>query len=323
MNYMKRSGSDQSNRLKRHKDDVTTVDILVAEYGDEWEKWRDWFEGAELDGEELLDIWEHIKKYKKKIETWPTRDRRKAYRELYRKLRPITQSGSLSMMSSVRSTDSPLLLPQLCGSTFGTANQSLSAPNSPETDSATAPTNVADQREETTEEDEVPAFLKAHQRIDCSDFVTYHIPEFNHCEKGEAEPIGAVRRIIENDANAIVNSTNASKHIVIGVDKGLVKGYAMTRKLRDRLRIAIDSELQNWDPPPLLSKLLDVRFIDIHSSANRPIPDHCVIWITVSHSHVPVKNSFGEIAKIDSKGGGGGGSSFHHRHHRPIRRLRK
>eukprot|EP01061_Rhynchopus_euleeides_P017391 TRINITY_DN28905_c0_g1_i1.p1 TRINITY_DN28905_c0_g1~~TRINITY_DN28905_c0_g1_i1.p1 ORF type:complete len:359 (+),score=78.65 TRINITY_DN28905_c0_g1_i1:176-1252(+) len=313
---------------KRKHVEVSAVDHLVQHYADDWVQWEAHLnstDGQQEKEDSRQELWEHVKQYKKKIDTWPQKERRKAFRRLYRSLRPAPQSGALSMMSSAPTVSSPLALPQLEMTPQGGPSltgfsllddqidldaltpsaeaAAVAGPSSgpaPATASSVAAACVvaAVAAADAIEDFEPPSSLVVHQAYTAPPGVTvlaHHLPEFHRCESDQ-EVVASVRKIVDSDVNYLVNQRGGG-HVAIGIDDTSVKGYFMPRKLRDKIRLAIDNQMSRWSPPPHMQRLVDARFVDVVSASGRIVSDHCVVWLLVSHSHTLIRNSRGDIAR--------------------------
>eukprot|EP00754_Rhynchopus_humris_P042778 Rhum_TRINITY_DN2750_c0_g1::Rhum_TRINITY_DN2750_c0_g1_i1::g.8169::m.8169 len=307
---MKATHEDKKEKRgkKRRADGAATtlVDVLVKDYADNWVRWlahMDTAEGRRADDAEKKEVWEHLRPYKKKMDTWPQKERRKAFRKLYRKLRPLPQSGALSLLSSAPSIDSPLALPQLEQTPHLTPSRLCDMPSlddhinldSLDLDNAASGAPHPDTRDR--ESFSPPAVLTVHQTYHPPaakpPVLAYHLDDFHYSEN-DSDVVAAVKRIVDTDVNYLVNHRPGG-HVAIGIDAGTVKGYFMTRKMRDKVRLAVDSQLARWDPPPHLLHLVDPHFVDVQSSAGKPVADHCVIWFEVRASPTPIRNTRGEL----------------------------
>eukprot|EP00659_Diplonema_papillatum_P016154 gene16154-24747_t len=205
------------------------VDVLVRDYADDWVKWYAHLEAAEK-GTKLADaarheVWDHLKGYRKKMDTWPQKEKRKAFRHLYRQFRPTPQSGTLSMLSSAPSVGSPLALPQLSSPVFQARDlhpadglRSLSLEVNDEelqrrVDAAlaalAATSVIVASANRSADASLPPDFLVAHTVFNSpvpGVILKHHIEQFHHCERGEQEPLLHVKRLVELEVNALVNN---------------------------------------------------------------------------------------------------------------------
>ena len=313
----RKGGSVEKRGRKRKQPEPSPLDILVQEYADNWVRWLGYLEGEEgvrlrADQAASRDVWEHVKQYKRKLDTWPQKDKRKAFRTIYRLLRPAPGSGALSMISSAPSVSSPLALPQLespppVATLQGFALMDdlvdLDDPSQPiERDvkhgaAYTAAALLIASSAATASIFVVPTKLVLHAPFQGGGTVlTQHLPEFHH-HATEGEVIEVLKRVVDTDINYLANQ-RCGGHLVLGVEAGVTKGYFMGRKMRDRVRIVVDNQMSRWDPPPHLQHLVDVWFVDVVSpAAQRSITDHCVLWVEVRPSQHPIRNSRGEISR--------------------------
>eukprot|EP01064_Diplonema_japonicum_P029183 TRINITY_DN4652_c2_g1_i1.p1 TRINITY_DN4652_c2_g1~~TRINITY_DN4652_c2_g1_i1.p1 ORF type:complete len:308 (+),score=50.42 TRINITY_DN4652_c2_g1_i1:125-1048(+) len=289
---------------KRGKKRKTSVlDVLVKDYADAWEKWDTYLSKEEVDVDSRSEIFDHLKGYKKKMDTWPSKERRKAFRAMYRRYRPMLQSGSLTM-TSIGSIESPLALPQIETGTPPLAPMLSGIDDQIEAAeiSGVVAGLVLIARSlifiQKGKEFTPPSFLTIHQRyrVCINNFSSGVIKEFSHCDSHD-DHLLFFRRLIDTDVNYLVNTTGG--HIALGLDPAtnIVKGYPIGRKLRDQIRLLIDTQMAQWQPPPLMLNLVEVKFVEIRSQAKIAIQGHFAVWISAKPAAGKIKNSKGEIIK--------------------------
>eukprot|EP01063_Lacrimia_lanifica_P016505 TRINITY_DN23049_c0_g1_i1.p1 TRINITY_DN23049_c0_g1~~TRINITY_DN23049_c0_g1_i1.p1 ORF type:complete len:353 (+),score=121.51 TRINITY_DN23049_c0_g1_i1:86-1144(+) len=317
----------KGGRKRRYDAAVSVVDEMVRNYGEDWVKWEEYMtseDGAELAAGSKAELYEHVRSYKKLIDTWPQKETRKAFRSLYRRLKPVGgMSGSLSMMSSAVDANSPLNLPQMEEDAMNPIttgiddmvddmindDEIIAALRTPRKD-VLAKDRDAKEKERKAQQSKAEEAAKAKPFAPPAHFVVHQpfapptsevpvllcqIPQFLHCENDQ-EPMMCLKRLVDTEVNALVNG--AGGHVLVGVDS-VVKGYPLTRKQRDMVRLTVDNTMDKWDPRPVLQDLVDVSFVDVRSAMKKVIANHCVVCITALKSAHPVRNTRGDIVRLD------------------------